>query len=238
MRLIQEIEIALGPSMLEGGGGGGGGKQPSYGGGNEYARPVSKPDAGADSGVGAGTGMDMNMNKLKELGEEMFKERFGNLNLPTMNDASDLQGIEEGVEMTEVAGGGGRGGTAGAATAEGGEGGIPAQLLAMMPPEIREIALRRPDLVQKAQVGGGQPGPGARAGGEPAKPIGMSTVKQAMMKKREYAERFAGAQAALEIAEGGEGELKPAALNASYEQKGGSPSSSDEGRENVNLLGL
>ena len=185
----------------------------------------------------------------RDLREAVQAGGFGGLPLPEMRTGGREGGGREEeergregegeLEMTALAGPAQAGpAQAGQAGSAGLPTGLTPEVLAMMPPEIRAIALRRPELLSQAAAASASSAAAASLPLPPpspysppsVKPLGMSEVKQAMMRKPSYASRFLGARLALNP-DGEEDQEREDGEGC------GSEGSGEEGDE-ANLLGL
>ena len=179
-------------------------------------------NTGTDAGGDVGPNVDPMMNF--ENAEQTMKERFGNLPLPSPRgmpppslkktgdngDNGDGGENSRGIELTSKRKTG----------YEQPFEGLPRDLMDMMPPDIRAIAERNPQLVQQAirksdtkaekrrqaaqqqvhndmkTVGGGSDGHQKKSA------IKLSQVQRTSLKKKGHAERFVGAAAAADILDG------------------------------------
>ena len=152
-----------------------------------------------------------------------LKERFGDLPLPTPRIASENEG---GIELPMIHEKQHEPTSASAKPTSMNNNnfdrpfeGLPRDLLDMMPPDIREIANRNPELVKKAmqrsdvnaennrQTSNAQqqpkPNPNPKKKNHNSPPVvQLSQIKLNSMKKRGYSDRFVGAAAALDMQSG------------------------------------
>jgi hypothetical protein len=189
----------------------------------------SRVNEDEDEGGGANGEVD-DVKGISEMGERLMRERFGGNMIAgiELKGKGSSEAANADIEMTEL------GGAPDVATL--GAADIPKELLEAMPPHIRDIVSRRPDLFAKVQAQNRE-----RDVSKDLESKGMSAVKQAMMKKPDYAQRYAGAQAALDmvavdIPSGGGAAAKERYRGAPSPD--GSDSSRGEEGDDVNLLGI